>query len=130
MFPLAETDTDTYLGHVNKQFHTAVQLAMECRNNSEICNLTTTMLNVKNLQEVWASNLTHEHSKMIFAGDSFWHKLAHAWHDYNYHEPQNRNTVLCQSIYWNSHVLIENRPVEKGYIGNKVKKIGDIYDVH
>ena len=60
---------------------------------------------------IWQLNLTRKDSEKIFHGQGFWHSIVHAWHKYNYSEPQNAAKVMEQCIWYNSHIQIENQPV-------------------
>ena len=48
-----------------------------------------------------------------FPGDSFWHNILHAWHNYNYYEPQNADKVMQECIWYNSSIRVRNRPLPK-----------------
>ena len=61
--------------------------------------------------EIWKYNLCKRDSKRIFPGDSFWHKLLHMWHGYNYHQPQNSVMVKKQLLLCNSHIQLGGKPI-------------------
>ena len=60
---------------------------------------------------IWQLNLNQKDSVCLFNGNSFWHSLIHMWHEYSYHEPQNKIKVLKQNIWYNSLIKTQGKPL-------------------
>ena len=80
---------------------------IDCKENHNIENLAVNSFGIMVLEgQIWKLNLTKKDSEILFPGNTFWHSLLHLWHSYSYHEPQNSETVLSQSIYYNSMIVV------------------------
>ena len=81
----------------------------DCKNNPQIGNLAKHFLGEMVQDDyIWSLNISFKDSQKCFRGVSFWHKLLHNWHKYCYHEPQNKESVLQQIIWFNSMVKVSD----------------------
>ena len=102
----------------------------DCNRSPAIYNLARTFLGEyceNNL--IWQFNLSTNDSKKMFPGTSYWHDLLHEWHGYNFNEPQNREKVLDQVMFYNSHILCNKTPItSKKCISQGVTKIESLWN--
>ena len=102
---------------------------LDCKNNAQIANLATAMLNVDNINEVWMYNLNGNDCKTVFPGNSFWHEVVCIWHEYRFHDPQNKENVEKQSIWNNSHIKVNDRVLNyKAWRSKDVKFVCQLFD--
>ena len=57
----------------------------------------------------------------------FWIDVIQAWADFNFHNPMDIKQIISQSLWYNSHIKIENTPVFYKYWYEK--NINYIYDI-
>ena len=102
----------------------------DCFKYPIIGNLAQAFLGDKfSLECIWKTNLKGKDSKELFPGSSFWHRLLHSWHDYNYHDPQNLDKVKQECLTANSHIRVRGQPVTSTkWIDAGIKTIADIVD--
>ena len=60
-------------------------------------------------QDIWRANLKKGDVRKVFQ-DSFWRQVLEAWSELNFKEPQNRNQVENQFLWFNSNLRINNSP--------------------
>ena len=70
---------------------------------------------------IWQFNLNVQDSEKLFPGNSFWHKLLHKWHGYNFHTPLSAASVEKERFEFNTHIRIRGKPITRKL--NKVEQI-------
>lgn len=62
--------------------------------------------------ELWSCNLNHKHAALFIAPDDhgFWFEVLEAWCRTNFSQPTNVNEILNQYLWYNSFILVENKP--------------------
>ena len=60
---------------------------------------------------VWKCNLHKKDCGSLYKNNSFWVCVLRLWCSFHYHEPQNQEAVLHQSLWLNSMIRIGNEPV-------------------
>ena len=85
--------------------------------------------NKLDVQEYWQCNLAPKDLKIIISSNNkgFWNHVLHQWCEFNYHQPQNKETVLKQFIWFNSNIRVNKMPVfYKSMYDNGIKTLDDI----
>ena len=81
---------------------------MDCERYDNIRNLAQYFLGpFVEHGNIWRFNLNGQDSRKLFPGDSFWHKLLHRWHEYNFHTPRSGNVIGKEYFNFNSHIRIK-----------------------
>ena len=76
---------------------------------------------------IWQFNMTQKDSEQMFPGSGFWHKLLHMWHGYNYHDPQSKEKVAKQNIFFNSSIWIQGKPVKSSKEYGILSTVGQLW---
>ena len=61
--------------------------------------------------QILTIQLTESHAKTLFNKNSFWHQVMCAWCHINFEDPIGMNEALNEPIWYNSNILIGNKPV-------------------
>ena len=98
--------------------------------NSTICNIANQFLGAKAKEhDIWSCNLTEEDAQVIIPTNSYWRQVYQCWCKQTYTQPQNRQNILLQPLWWNSNIKINNKPMYNvKAIRAKMTRIQDIYD--
>ena len=68
-------------------------------------------------EKIWHCNLKHSDVKRVFPEDNYWVKVLTDWCELNYCEPEGVQNILKQLLWYNSNLLIDNKPyfIDKAY---------------
>ena len=81
------------------------------------------------IPELYECNIKRDKAKEIFKVDTFWNSVLEAWSEINYHKPVQREEILGQVIWYNSHIQLEHTDKAFDKMRKKqILKIRDIYD--
>lgn len=86
-----------------------------CKDNFSIRNIANQFLPAIG-QDLWFCNFSSDHV-IHFMEESFWRDVAYSWAQSYYFMPSNVSQIIAQSLWFNSHILINKRVVfyEKAY---------------
>ena len=60
---------------------------------------------------IWECNIKASDAHKIITEQTFWSDVLQAWCEVHYHEPQMREEVETQIIWYNSHIRITDKMV-------------------
>lgn len=60
---------------------------------------------------IWECNLQSKHISMLFPKCGFWFDVLKTWCEFNYNSMVNFDSVLDQIIWFNSKILVRNKPI-------------------
>ena len=78
--------------------------------------------------QIWKYNCNGVDSKRFFPGNSFWHQILHAWHEYSFYNPQSGNKVGKQIVWYNSMVKINGKVLHTNRKNGSLCTIGQLWD--
>lgn len=93
----------------NKDIALKCQWVAEIKNNEKIKELSENFLPSIG-QDFWLCNLNTKDIKHIME-NSFWADVTFAWFHTHWHQPTNPSQVAAQTLWFNSHIRVQNRPV-------------------
>ena len=62
-------------------------------------------------QSIWKCNIKPQEVFKLYDNQNFWTEVLYSWSKINYHVPSNRQEVLNEIIWYNSHIKINDLPV-------------------
>ena len=62
-------------------------------------------------ERIWQCNLNVKDVVKWFNTEEFWPQVLRAWSKINYRDPQSKLEIREQLLWWNSSILIQNKPV-------------------
>ena len=79
---------------------------------------------------IFKCNLNAKHCKTLKVPESFWLEILTTWCKYHHYEPQDQEEVLDQIIWYNSHLLVQGKPIKptEQESSSTMYKISDILD--
>ena len=85
-------------------------------------------LNPLLMEKIWECNIHVNDVKDVIQCECFWSDVLKIWSKYHFFEPQNRNDILNQIIWYNSKIRVGKKimPINKKAIGIGILYIRDL----
>lgn len=108
-----------------KQDSLKIKWVDQCRLFPKIADLAREFLPIE-AEIFWRANLSKK-DIALFLGDSFWHDVAVAWSKLNHHDPSDKEEIVKEFLWYNSHLHKENKPfIFREALSHGIQVIGDI----